>query len=361
MRIGIDARPLTVPTTGIGRYTTEVAQRLLGSLHDVLLYAHQSLEAQIDYSSAERVRTGNLHHPQLGSLFAQLRYPRWARADELDVFWSPRHHLPLASSVPAVVTIHDLVWRHAPESMFAMGRTLERALMPPSLKKARAIIAVSDATRTDLVEFMPSIGSKISVIPEAAFTPSQDPPEPTRSRNILFVSTFEPRKNIPGILRAFARLMAGGNRSHQLTLAGNPGWKQNIASLIEDLGLADRVRIVRPQSQTDLERLYIDCDFLVMPSLYEGFGLPILEAMTFGKPVITSNLSSMPEVAGDAALLVDPTSDEQIATAMRRLIEDDDLYRTLSTRARPQAAKFSWDQAAEDTLRVIESVAESAG
>jgi glycosyltransferase involved in cell wall biosynthesis len=361
LRIGIDARPLTSPSTGIGRYTAEIVQRLLASGNEIYLYAHQGLNAPSDQIQTSNLRTGNLRHSLLGSLFAQLRYPRWARIDALDVFWSPRHHLPLASSVPSVVTIHDLVWRHAPESMIALGRTLERALMPPSLRRARAVIAVSEATRTDLVDFMPEIETKISVIPEAAFTPTAAPSEPTRSRTILFVGTFEPRKNIPGILRGFARLLAGGTQSHQLVLAGNPGWKQNVTALIEDLGLSDQVRIVRPQSQSELERLYTACDFLVMPSFYEGFGLPILEAMTFGKPVITSNLSSMPEVAGDAALLVDPKSDEQIATAMRRLIEDDDLYRTLSEHAQPQAARFSWDQAAADTLRVIESVAGSAG
>jgi len=109
-----------------------------------------------------------------------------------------------------------------------------------------------------------------------------------------------------------------------------------------------------------LETLYANCDFVVQPAFYEGFGLPILEAMSFGKPVITSNLSAMPEVAGDAALLVDPYSTEAIAAAMKRLITDAVLYATLANRTRTQAAKFSWDRAAADTLKVLESVAESA-
>jgi len=356
LRIGVDARPLTAPTTGIGRYTKEILQRLATSRHELHLYSHRTPEVAIPQT---HVVAGRLQRNQLSSLYAQVHFPVWARRDRIDVFWSPRHHLPLASSVPAVVTVHDLVWRKAPESMIALGRTLERALMPPSLRRARAVIAVSEATRADLLTFMPDIERKVSVVPEAAFTPDAAPAQPLRSSTILFVGTFEPRKNIPCILRAFARLIASGTRSHQLVLAGNPGWKQNVSGLIEELGLSDRVHVVGRQSQTDLERLYIACDFLVMPSLYEGFALPILEAMTFGKPVITSNISSMPEVAGDAALLVDPNSDEQIAAAMRHLIEDDDLYRTLSARARPQAARFSWDQAAADTLRVIEAAVAS--
>ncbi len=357
MRIGVDARPLTLPSTGIGRYTGEIARRLVASPHDVYLYAHQPLVTEVP---GARVRTGRVRHGQLGSLHAQLRYPRWLRRDGVDVFFSPRHHLPLLTSVPTVVTVHDLVWRKAPDSMATLGRTLERALMPPSLRKADAVIAVSSATRADLLEYMPALEGKLEVIPEAAFTPRQVPP-PRRGDYLLCVGTFEPRKNLPTVLKAYARLRDSGVTSHALVLAGNPGWKQDVDALVAGLDLGAHVTLVRSASQPALEELYGGCDFLVHAARYEGFGLPILEAMTFGKPVITSNVASMPEVAGDAALLVNPSSVEELADAMRQLIQDSTVYEQLAARARPQAAKFSWDEAAAATLRVIEAVADSAG
>jgi len=359
LRIGIDARPLTHATSGIGRYTIEIVSRLAQTGHRLFLYAHQPF----DFPSTANVheRHGSLQTSRFASAFAQLRYPRWGRIDEIDVFWSPRHHLPLATSAPTVVTIHDMVWRRAPDSMIALGRVLERVLMPPSVKKAGGVIAVSDSTRRDLENYLPAAAPKITVIPEAPFQPLCPPPlETRRSNTILFVGTFEPRKNIPGILQAFARLVNLGSTSHKLILAGNPGWKEDIPRLVSELGLSDRVSIRERPEQAELETLYADCDFVVQPAFYEGFGLPILEAMTFGKPVITSNASSMPEVAGDAALLVDPHSPESIAEAMQRLIDDDELYWTLARRTRAQAAKFSWDQAAADTLKLLEQVAAAA-
>ncbi len=355
MRIGIDARPLLVPSTGIGRYTREIVTRLARSDHELCLYAHQPITWALERNLHQRcVRLNGSH---LASFVAQLRYPRWGRLDQIDVFWSPRHHLPLFTSAPTVVTIHDLIWRKAPESMISLGRTLERLLMPPSLRKADAVIAVSEATRQDLVTYMPSVAKKTTVIPEAPFQPLSKPPEvPARSGDILFVGTFEPRKNIPGILRAFSQIVKQGITSHRLVLTGNPGWKEDIPGLVASLGISNRVSIIGPVDQPALEALYTACDFVVQPAFYEGFGLPILEAMTFGKPVITSNISAMPEVAGDAALLVDPHSIDSIADAMKSLIGDSDLYQTLTSRSQAQAAKFSWDQAALDTLKVLESV-----
>lgn len=244
--------------------------------------------------------------------------------------------------------------------MIGFGRTLERLLMPPSLRTAAAVIAVSEATRQDLIEYMPPLESKTVVIPGAAFEPSVSPPiETNRSRNILFVGTFEPRKNVPGILKAFAQLIRNGITSHRLLLAGNPGWKEDIPGLVTSLGLTEHVDVIGPVEQPTLEELYLKCDFVVQPAFYEGFGLPILEAMKFGKPVITSNISAMPEVAGNAALLVDPYSVESITNAMKRLITDPDLYRTLASRTRNQASKFSWDQTAMAILKVLESFGEN--
>ena len=343
MRIGIDARPLAIPTTGIGRYTTEIVDRWQSSNHDLYLYPHDTSRTHV-----------------LGSLSAQARFPRWIRRDKLDVFWSPRHHLPLLATVPTVVTIHDMVWRKLPGSMITLGRTLERLLMPPSLRKADAIIAVSHATRADIVEYLPGAASKTTVVHEAPFVFDRPTTQNDKAPTILFVGSFEPRKNIEGLLRAFASLLAQGIESHELVLAGNPGWKQDVPRMIREFGIQERVVQINSIESVELAKLYHECDFLVLPSFYEGFGLPIAEAMSFGKPIITSNLSSMPEVAGDAALLVDPYSVSDIANAMKRMITDRNLRDDLAAKAVIQAAKFSWDKAAEETLSVIERVGSNA-
>jgi len=359
MRIGIDARPLSLPKTGIGRYTSEILKRIVDTDHQFFLYSHTPLPTDA-YPANLTLRSGTVRSGPVGSLFAQWAYPRWIARDALDVFWSPRHHLPVLTSIPTVVTIHDLVWRKAPESMIRLGRTLERILMPRSIRKARAIIAVSESTRRDLVELVPDAENKSQTVLEASFEPLNRNPPSHQTKKILFVGTFEPRKNIPGVLQAFANLVAAGNQTHTLVLAGNPGWKTDIPRLARQLGLTDRVEIKRPQSQADLEALYQDCEFLVQPSFYEGFCLPILEAMAFGKPVITSNVSSMPEVGGNAALLVNPQSTTEIAAAMSSLISNASLYDSLSRNAISQAAKFSWERAAAETLQIIESAARTS-
>ena len=174
------------------------------------------------------------------------------------------------------------------------------------------------------------------------------------------MGTFEPRKNIEGLLRAYALLVNQGIESHKLVLAGNPGWKQDVPRMIHEFGIQDRVVQISSMASDELARLYSECDFLVLPSFYEGFGLPIVEAMSFGKPVITSNVSSMPEVAGNAALLVDPSSVDDIDNAMKRLITDRTLRDDLAKKALIQASKFSWDKAARETLKIIEQVGSTA-
>lgn len=241
--------------------------------------------------------------------------------------------------------------------MRRLGYLLDATLMPPSLRKAHAIIAVSESTRNDIACFYPRLADRIRVIPEAAFLHGGPPDSPpVREKEILFVGTFEARKNLNRLLNAFALLREDERISHRLLLAGRNGWKVDVEGTIEHLRLGDRVSIIDPGSDDDLAALYARCDFFVLPSLYEGFGLPILEALSFGKPVITSSVSAMPEVTGQAGLLVDPYSVDEIHRAMRKLICDRELYEGLASRAAAQAGKFSWDDAASATLDVLEKV-----
>ncbi len=357
MRIGVDARPLAHPRNGIGRYTTELLSRLTqSSEHKWFLYGgHTQDNAWLDLESVHW-RTYHSSYSGLNLLLAQTYFQNWARKDQLDVFWSPRHHLPLLlRSIPCVLTIHDCVWHQRPDTMQLHRLITERLLTPASLQLATRIIAVSKATATDLVSLYPKLQPKIDIVHEASSLHPIAPSQSVRPAYMLFVGTLEPRKNLQRCLEALAKLKTMGVELPHLVVAGGRGWKSEpLHKSVTALGLEQQVEYVGPADDIELSSLYAGCDFLVFPSLYEGFGLPIIEAFIFGKPVITSNVSSMPEVAGDAALYVDPHSVDEIADAMKRLLTDRGLYDALAFKTKPQAAKFSWAKAAEQTLDVIE-------
>lgn len=290
--------------------------------------------------------------------------PAWLAIDRPHLYWGPAHRLPpwLPADTARVVTIHDLIWKRAPETMRAATRALDSWLMPPALRKADRIIAVSSSTAGDIVEFFPEAKHKVSVVPEGASRlPDPQPVDGLTTLGVtkpyvLFVGTLEPRKNLSRLLEAFSTLPADLARDVELVIAGTRGWgmdgiEQNLARL----DLVNRVRLVGPVCDEELSTLYRHAICLAMPSLYEGFGLPLVEAMSLGTPVLTSSVSSMPEVAGDAGILVNPLEVRSITEGMARIIGIPSLHEDLSAKTRAQAAKFCWDQAAEMTLNVFEA------
>ena len=359
MRIGIDARPLVYPQTGIGRYTSELIERLLATKHQICLYTHAPAH-QPWLDQAYRVRSGQLRFSALSTAFAQVVFPFWAHADNVEVFWSPRHHLPLAlawGSTPCVLTIHDLVWKKAPQSMRPMARLLEAALMPPSLRAAHHILVPSHSTANDLDAAYPGAIGKTTVTPLASnFTPEAKPTE-ARQGHILFVGTFEPRKNIALLVQAFTDCVAQHKLDIKLHLAGQPGWRFNIEQVVDASPASARIQIHSPECDGAVAELYRQCDFLVLPSWYEGFGLPLVEAMSFGKPVICSDISSMPEIIGPAGLLVKPGCRTALTDAIYRLASDDTLYAQLSSAACQRRKAFNWHDTAKQTLQVLDQIA----
>jgi glycosyltransferase involved in cell wall biosynthesis len=355
VQIAVDARPLAHPHSGIGRYTRELLARLIDlTPHHFHLYSDVPVQFH-GTPGRVTIRSARVGVPKLGSLFAQLVFPRWCREDGIQLFWSPRHHLPPVHDIPSVVTIHDVVWRRLPGSMAPFGRTAESLLMPRAIGRATRIIAVSSATANDIEVYWPQAGAKTSVVHEAPFVvPGSDE---RRRDHILFVGTFEPRKNLPRMLEGYRDLLGRLPSAPRLVIAGRPGWKTNVDQIVSKLGIAGRVRVLAPADDRELSQLYSHARFLILPSLYEGFGLPIVEAMAHGKGVITSNISSMPEVAGDAAILVDPYSVEAITDAMQRLCENDGLLDELERRALARVACYSWMKGAEQTARIFAEAA----
>ncbi len=300
------------------------------------------------------------------SLFTSMPY--WARQDMPDAFWGPAHRLPiwLPSSTKKVVTVHDLCWLSAPETMHTMTRALDAFLMPRSLEMAHRVIAVSNATKELLKVHFPTHASKVAVVHEGV-SPLPAPLSVDHLASwgvnqpyVLFVGTIEPRKNLSRLLKAFAQVVH--DKQHalprtqqiQLVLVGARGWGgQQMIAEISNLGLMAHVRVLGRVTDEQLSTLYKHAVCLVMPSLYEGFGLPLVEAMAHGTPVVTSNVASMPEVVGAAGVLVDPLSVESIAAGIVQIVAHPYQRALLAAKTQAQAAQFTWQTAAEQTLAVL--------
>jgi glycosyltransferase involved in cell wall biosynthesis len=297
-------------------------------------------------------------------LWSQTFLPYWAARDGVDVFWGTTHRLPryLPASVARVVTIHDLVWKYAGETMRPLSRWVERRLMPEAVRLADLIIAVSVSTARDLEAEYPEARGRVRVVyPGAPAFAAPLGREALAALGIkrpyvLFVGTLEPRKNLRRLLRAYALVDEAVRRRHQLVLSGGKGWGGlDIRALVRDAGLDEgQVVVTGYVDDRRLATLYAHARFLAMPSLYEGFGLPLIEAMAFGVPVLTSNRSSMPEVAGAAGVLVDPLDERSIAAGLLALLTDEAHRERLAAEAEPRARRFSWRKAAWETWAVLE-------
>jgi glycosyltransferase involved in cell wall biosynthesis len=361
VRIAVDAKLLANPGTGIGRYTRELLSHMTAMGHEWLLYGERPFFSELTGSERVLARFGSAEEGSLKGLWwSQFVYRRWARRDAADLFWSPRHHLPLLlpAGLPRVVTVHDMVWRQFPQTMPRRRLWLERALMGPSLRSADRIICVSRFTASELFRYYPSAMGRCRVIHcgverhAVVSRPSIELPE----RFMLFVGTPEPRKNLPRLLRALSGLKEDPVVP-PLLVVGSGGWGQeDLPGLVASLGLEDRVLLAGYLGDAELEWVYSKASALLMPSLYEGFGLPALEAMGHGVPVVAASTAALPEVVGGAGLMVNPFSEADIAEAVRRLMHDAALRADLSKRSLERARAFSWRRAAEETLAVFEAV-----
>jgi glycosyltransferase involved in cell wall biosynthesis len=362
-RIGVDARHLSEKITGIGRYTLEILSRLTLTGHEWFLYSHKPIIIGDWKMDNVHLCTDNFPGRMLRMLWAQSVMPYRASQDNVDLFWSPAHRLPtlLPSRIARVVTIHDLVWKHAGETMRPLSCWLDSTLMPEAVRLADRVIAVSAHTAKDLLKEMPFAQGKVRSIPLGVSLLA-----PVTSREslvslgleepyFLFVGTLEPRKNLARLMEAFSRLPDSLKLRAVLAIAGGAGWGSvDVAKLAEKFGVQDRVRVLGYVSEEQLAALYTHALFLAMPSLYEGFGLPLIEAMSRGTPILTSNCASMPEVAGDAGILVDPHDVSAITQGLSEFLGNDVKRSALASRARANVDRFSWDRSADETLLVFE-------
>jgi glycosyltransferase involved in cell wall biosynthesis len=380
MRIGIDFRALARGTrSGVEEYVYQITRALTAAYpeHEFLLFYNARRKAPLDFPWLDapniRVVEGNLPNRLIDVTGVLAGWPNIDRLlGGVDVFFSPHFFWASMAAAPRVITFHDLSFVRYPE-FFPWQKRLWHWRMRLSRQTVSAshLIAVSESTKRDLVHCFNVPAEKVTVVYEGV-DPKEFAPMPEghlwlkefRKREdlprrfFLFLATVEPRKNVAAILEAFRFAHASGllpNDVH-LVIAGTIGW---LAKDVMRLARAADLRgIVHVRSVKSAERKfwYNASEGLVFPSFFEGFGLPPLEAMACGKPVITSNRSSLPEVVGDAAIMVDPFRPEEIAVAMRMTIEDEGLRWELVRRGLERSRQFSWQEAARKTFAVFEEV-----
>ena len=332
VNVTIDARPLVGNRTGIGVHTAEIARRL-GVDPPPLLASHAEIA---DKSGIEGCRF-RVDAMPLGVLWQQLVLPRIA-AD--GVLWGPHGTLPLALRVPGVVTLHDFTSLTAPGRHRLKTIASFNLFIGRSLEKAARVAAVSRATADEAMRWFGVPASKIAIVPNGVdefFSPGDD----VEDDYILFAGTLEPRKGIDDLIAAYDALPEPRPR---LVLAGDRGWKTRF----ETIGYVSREK---------LRDLYRRAKIFVYPSHAEGFGIPPLEAMACGAPVVATRVGAIPEFAGDAALLVDPGDRDGLRNAIARLLRDPALRRELRARGPERAKRYRWDTSAATMTRLLEDAA----
>ena len=365
LHISLDGSALFGPADGIGRYVRSLLPRLVALAPDEWRWSvfgrRNPAPPLNDLPRVEWKRDGL--PAGAGRVLSLLSsQPWWLHRTAPHLHFGPAHRLPVALPAPTarVVTIHDLCWLRAPATMRPATRVLDTQLMPRALRMADRIIAVSRSTEQDLAEAFPDIAKRVVVIHEAAEPlPQAQSVEALAGWGIaqpyvLAVGSIEPRKNLQRLVEAFAALPEALRSRTQLVIAGAPGWGDvDLPRVASALGVGGQLRLLGRVDDAALATLYRHARLLAMPSLYEGFGLPVLEALAQGTPVLVAKGSSLPEVAGDAGLCVDPLDVPAISSGIRQLLEDDGLHARLASEALQQAARFSWERAARETLRVF--------
>ena len=294
-------------------------------------------------------------------LFPHWAVPRVARRCQANVVLFTNNYISLTGARPAVVFINDMTPFVMPDSFRRAHVLYQQAYFRLSARRAAHIITISDHSKADICRILSVPEHKVTVAPLASgLTPTENPPKPAAIAGpyILYVGAIHPRKNLPRLITAFARLKSRTALPQKLVIAGERLWMSGeFGEDAEYRQVADQIHFTGRVTDLELSGLYHHCDLFAYPSLYEGFGLPVLEAMTCGAPVLTSNVSSLPEVAGDAGVLVDPLDVEAIANGMAQVLENPAFAADLRQRGRQRALTYSWRKTAQIVGRVLESVA----
>lgn len=362
MNIGVDTRELFGQKAGKGWYVFHVLKNILDldSKNNYILYS----DREIDFPQYRNAKIVIINKP---GLIWHYVIAKRLKKDSVDLYWAPTSPIvPALTSIPTIMTIHDLTNLLFPAAHTLKGRIIEKIFLKRALAKTKKIIAISEATRKDLIRYFPKTKNQIEVIPlgyDSLFKPlpqdkivksllkySLDP------GYVLFVGTIEPRKNIELLIDAFSMLPEKIKKQFPLVIVGKKGWlSEPIFKKMSDPKVSSYIKYLKYVDFADLPAVYNGASLFIFPSLYEGFGLPPLEAMACGKAVITSNLSSLPEVVGEAGILVNPKDKVGIKEKLQQLLEDQKYRKKIENSSLLQAKNFDWQTTAKKTLSVIDS------
>lgn len=375
MHIGLDGIPLAETKTGVGHYTLELGRGLAeisgGDAFEFVAPSRILLRDADERKSLPANLSVTFRKPNsLRKHWWTIGLPLYIRQSSFDLFHGTNYNVPLWEACPTVLTIHDL-------SLFLYPETHEKSRVITGLRRipvmarvATKIITPSEAVRAEVVEHLGVSSEKVIAIPEAArvgFRPA--PGEASREARtrfgieedfLLYVGTLEPRKNLMLLIRAFEEVLRATKLKPQLVIVGKKGWLvDELFAYVECAGLGDRLLFTNYVSDEDLRALYSSCRMFIYPSIYEGFGLPPLEAMACGAPVITTRIASIMETVGNAARLVATDDVNALARNITELLTDAGARSTLSAAGLERAALFSWAKTARMTMKVYEETLQS--
>lgn len=378
MRIALDGRYIQDHFPGIGRYTYALAYHLPRlNPEDVFLLLLSPTARNTRFDLKGTSALPNVEPIQVTaapfSLRQQWEIPQILRRYGADLYHTPYYVIPYVSPCPILVTVHDLIPLHFPQSLPRPRLAILYSLLVRACAhRANHLLVDSAASMRDLEKKLGVPPRKMTCVylgVDASFSPR--PPEMVaayRSKKglhkpyVLYVGINKPHKNLPTLLQAWSLLAPSLQRSHTLVLAGpqDPRYLE-VRALADRLGISESVRFFGPAPEEELPLLYQGATCFIFPSLYEGFGLPILEAMAMGVPVACSRISSMPEIAGEAAYLFDPHDPQAIANALNTLLTQPDLRQRLTSLGQAQARHFTWERTAKETYAVYRRMAQGKG
>jgi len=368
-RVGVNASIVGENPTGLGLYTINLVRELDKLRDDLVVYT--SAPAAFDGVRAPMIAITSAVRPDRGmrghacrALWLQTVQRVRARIHGFRVVLNTVPEAILDRRIPQVTVVHDLLPLHFP-SQSRRQQHYFRHIVPRVLRFSRRVIADSESTRRDVVRHFGLAPEAVTVVypgydPAAYFPDSRGTSVPvSKSPYVLYVGNLFPHKNLQRLIDAFAMLRRRVPVRLVIRGAGRPEYARSLREQVETLGLDEAVRFLGYADGRTLRDLYLGATCLVFPSLGEGFGLPVLEAMACGLPVITSRVSSLPEIAGDAAVMVDPGDAVELAEAMHRVVTRSDLREELRRQGLERASQFSWRRTAVDVSRILDEVAES--
>ena len=371
MRIGLDGYPLSEPLTGVGHYTLELARALARNFpadEFELVSPKPFNQSVLESSEDATIPNLRLAHAKSSSIrghWWSVGLPLYARRTRFDLFHGTNFDVPLWNRRRSVLTIHDLSTLLYPETHRTRAVRRARLRLPMAAKMATAIITPTEAVKREVCERLKTKPEKVQVIHEAprrTFTPmSREQSAAIRRRLgvkgefLLFVGTLEPRKNLLTLLHAFAQLLERTSLRPQLVIAGGEGWMMEETLSLTNT-IKDRVHLTGYLHDDELRALYSSCRAFIYPSLYEGFGLPPLEAMACGAPVIASRIAALQETLTDAAILVEPLDVQTLSRTMAEILKDEKRRAAMREAGIKRAAQFSWDRAAQATHDVYKAL-----